>query len=59
MYLKNRVTLRIYFHLVLWMKVGPPIWPTRSHMRNTFDGGVIDKYRIKSAHLWVEDSCAI
>ena len=27
-------------HLVLWIKVGPPIWPARSHMRNAFDRGV-------------------
>ena len=37
MCLKHRVTLRIYFHLVLWIQVGPPIWQARSHMRRTFD----------------------
>ena len=39
--LKHRVTLRIYFYLVLWIKVGLKlIWLARSHIRNTFDHGV-------------------
>ena len=40
MYLKKRVTLQIYFDLVLWIKVWPPIWPARWHMRNTFYNSV-------------------
>ena len=42
--LKHRVTLRIYLHLVLWIKVRPPIiiWPAHWHMRNTFDSGVMN-----------------
>lgn len=38
--LKHRVTLRIHFHLVLWITIGPLIWPARSYIRNTFDRGV-------------------
>ena len=34
--------LRIHFHLVLRVKVGPPIiiWAPLWHMRSTFDRGV-------------------
>ena len=40
MCLKHLVTLWIYFHLMLWIKV--PIRPARSHMRNMFDRGVTE-----------------
>ena len=38
--LKDQVTLRICSYLVLQIKVGLPVWPACSHVRNMFDRGV-------------------
>ena len=52
MCLKHRVTLWIYFHLMLWIKVGVPIRPVRSHMRNMFDRGIAEWWLNLNEKSW-------